>query len=399
MNYSTIPFEIELPQQEVVFDLTEFHQLMSTLVDQRGRQGRLYLLPVLLSIAVLAKLAGQNQIRHLADWAKLRVEELCLLFDLERKQMPHHTTWSRVLAKAVDPQLLTQTVAHYLNQATQQGPGQIPARGSLQLAIDGKALRGTIPLGKTHGIHLVAAYLPQSGVVLAQIAVEAKGNEIVVAPKLLAQIDLRGMVVTGDAMFCQRKLSTQIVGAGGDYCWTVKGNQKGVLEDIELLFEEPEVAPGCSAVPTDFEVYEEWNKGHGRIEHRVITVSSMLKDYTPWPHLEQVFKLESWRTDSLNRTSYEVRYGLTSLPRKIARPKCLLHLTRGHWGIEDGSHHRRDVTFGEDGSQLRRGRSAEVNAVLNNTAIGLLLSQGVSNVAEARREFEYHFHKKLFALA
>jgi predicted transposase YbfD/YdcC len=225
-----------------------------------------------------------------------------------------------------------------------------------------------------------------------------KENEIVIAPKILAQIDLRGMVVTGDAMFCQRKLSAQIVGAGGDYCWTVKGNQKGVLEDIELLFEEPEVAPGCSPVPTDFEVYEEWDKGHGRLEHRVITVSSMLKDYTPWPYLEQVFKLESWRTDSLNRTSYEVRYGLTSMPRNVAGPKRLMGVTRGHWGIEDGLHHRRDVTFEEDWSQLRMGKAPEVNAVLNNTALGLLLGQGVTNVAEARRDFEYQLHKRLFAL-
>lgn len=396
MNYSIIPFEIELPEQEVMFDLTEFCGLLSALTDKRDQRGRRYLLAVLLTIAVLAKLAGQNQIRDVAHWAKLRVQELCTLFKLDRKKMPHHTTWSRVLA-TVDPQALTQLVAQYLDHTT-QGPGQIPERGSLHLALDGKALLGTIPLGKTHGEHLVAAYLPQSGVVLAQIAVEAKENEIVIAPKILSQIDLRGMVVTGDAMFCQRKLSAQIVYAGGDYCWTVKGNQKGVLEDIELLFEEPPVAPGCSPVPTDFEVYEECDKGHGRIERRVITVSSMLKDYTPWPHLEQVFKLESWRTDSLNRTTYAVRYGITSLPQKVAGPECLMHLTRGHWGIEDGLHYRRDVTFEEDGSQLRMGKAPEVNAVLNNTVIGLLLGQGVTNVAQARREFEYCLNKKLLAL-
>jgi len=396
MNYTTIPFEIELPEQAVVFDLNEFYALLTSLSDLRYRRGKRYQLAVLLAIAVLAKLAGQNQISDVAQWAKLRVEELAQLFHLTRLQMPHPTTWSRVLAGAVDPQALTKLVAHYLDQAC-QGPGQIPARGSLQLAVDGKALRGTIPLGKTTGVHLVAAYLPLNGVVLMQIAVEVKENEIVVAPKLLAQIDLRGMVVTGDAMFCQRQLSAAIVGAGGDYLWTLKANQKGVLEDLELLFEEPPLLPGCSPMPTDFEEYEQWDKGHGRLEHRQITVSSMLKEYTPWPHLEQVFKLESWSSDSLNRTSYAVRDGLTSLPRKVAGPKRLLELARGHWGIEDGLHHRRDVSFEEDWSQLRMGKAAEVNAVLNNTAIGLLIGQGVTNVAQARREFEYYCHKNLLA--
>ncbi len=397
MNYTTIPFEIELPEQGVVFDLNEFYALLASLSDKRGRRGKRYQLAVVLAIAVLAKLAGQNQISDVSQWAKLRVHELARLFNLARLQMPHPTTWSRILASAVEPQTLTRLVADYLERAS-HGPGQLVKRGSLQLALDGKALRGTIPLGKTSGVHLVAAYLPAKGVVLIQLAVEVKENEIVVAPKILAQIELAAMVVTGDAMFCQPELSAQIVGAGGDYLWMVKANQKGVLEDIELLFEEAPVAVGCSPVPTDFEVYGEWDKGHGRLERRVITTSSLLKEYTPWPDLEQVFKLESWSKDSLNRTSYAVRYGLTSLPRKLAGPKRLLELSRGHWGIEDGLHHRRDVSFEEDHSQLTMGKAAELNAVLNNTVIGILLGQGVTNVAQARREFEYFFHKKLLAL-
>ncbi len=120
--------------------------------------------------------------------------------------------------------------------------------------------------------------------------------------------------------------------------------------------------PGGSPVPTDFEEYAEWDKGHGRVEQRLITTSSMLKQYTPWPHLELVIKLESRCTDSLNRTTYVVRYGITSLPGKVAGPKRLMELTRGHWGIEDGLHHRRDVSFEEDWSQLRMGKAAEVNA-------------------------------------
>jgi hypothetical protein len=94
---------------------------------------------------------------------------------------------------------------------------EVPDRGSLVVALDGKTLRGTIPLGQTRGVHLLAAYLPQEGLVLAQVEVDRQENEIVVAPTILMQLDLQGVVVTGDAMFTQRTLSIQIVEAGGDY--------------------------------------------------------------------------------------------------------------------------------------------------------------------------------------
>jgi predicted transposase YbfD/YdcC len=397
MNYNTLPFEIELPEQALLIDLNELFEQLSELEDKRSKRGRRYALAHMLLIAVLAKLSGQNQIRAISHWAKLRQTELSQLFGLSKSLLPHHTTWNRVLGKAVNPQALSRLVGQFLGKATESS-AQIPARGSVLLAIDGKTLRGTIPLGQKRGVHLVAAYLPESGVVLAQIAVESKENEIVAAPKVLAELDLRGMVVVGDAMFCQRKLSAQIVKGGGDYLWVVKENQKGVLEDLEILFEEEMLPTGCfSAEPTDFEVYEQWDKGHGRVEKRRITSSSLLRDYTPWPHLAQVFKLESWRWDSLGVESYQVRYGLSSLEGEIADAKRLMGLVRGEWGIENGLHYRRDVTFQEDHSQLRQGQAPEVNAILNNLAVGLLLQKGFKNVPEARRGFDYLFTKGLFA--
>jgi predicted transposase YbfD/YdcC len=397
MNYSTLPFEIKIPEQGLVFDLQELFERLLLLEDKRDKRGRRYLLAFLLLIAVLAKMAGQNQIRAIAQWAKLRRCELGHLFGLVNPPMPHSATWSRVLGKAIDPQMFSELVGEFLGKAA-QGPGQLPGRGSVVLALDGKTLRGTIPLGQKRGVHLVAAYLPGSGVVLAQVAVESKENEIVAAPKVLAQLDLRGMVVVGDAMYCQRQLSVQVVKGGGDYLWVVKENQKGALEDLEILFGKAVLPAGCfSAEPTDFEVYEEWDKGHGRVERRVITSSSLLAGYTPWPYLAQVFKLESCRWDKLGQASQQVRYGITSLPREIADPKRLLSLLRGEWGIENGLHHRRDVTFGEDHSQLRLGKAPEVNAILNNLAVGLLVQQGVRNVAEARRVFDYSFSQALFA--
>src|SRR6266699_2212010 len=114
----------------------------------------------------------------------------------------------------------------------------------------------------------------------------------------------------------------------------VKENEKGFYQAIEVLFQPHRKQAGTSAPPNDFRYAQTVEKGHGRIEKRTITVSSMLADYSPWAELAQVFKLESQRTDALGSTKTEVRYGVTSLPVYLADPKRLLALSRGHWGIE-----------------------------------------------------------------
>lgn len=260
-------------------------------------------------------------------------------------------------------------------------------------------MRGTIPLGETRGVHLLAAYLPKQGVVLAQMRVDEKSNEITHAPKLLRQLDLRGVIVSGDAMFDQRDLSIQIVQAQGDYLWTVKDNQEGLREDIEVLFQPHRKRAGTSALPNDFRTARTLENGHGRLEKRAIAVSSMLAEYSTWPELAQVFKLESQRIRSLGVTQTEIRYGVTSLPAHLANPHRLLELARGHWGIENGLHHRRDVTLQEDHAQIRMGHAPEMLAVLNNTLLGLFARLGETNIAHARREFAYHFDRALASLA
>ena len=228
--------------------------------------------------------------------------------------------------------------------------------------------------------------------------VDEKSNEITHAPKLLTSLDLRGVVVSGDAMFDQRELSIQIVQANGDYLWTVKGNQEGLREDIEVLFQPQRKRAGTSALPNDFRTVRSVEKGHGRLEKRIITVSSRLAEYSTWPELAQVFKLESQRTDALGVTKTELRYGVTSLPAQVAHPKRVLDLTRGHWGIENGLHYRRDATLREDYAQVRMGHAPQMLAVLNNTVLGLFAKQGQTNIAHARREFAYHFDKALASL-
>jgi predicted transposase YbfD/YdcC len=389
MNFTMLPLSVQLPDEPFAFSLEQLVNSLADVADLRKPRGVRYPLSALLVIAVLGKLAGYSKLRAIAEWARLRQAELCPLLGLQRKVLPHPTTWSRVFAGALDPAQLDHCSAEFFK--AQLAP-RTAKRGSIQLNIDGKTLRGTIPAASKQGVHLVAAYLPAQGVVLAQLAVSHKGNELTVVPTLLAAIDLQGLVVSGDAIFAQRNLSVQIVEAGGDYIWTVKGNQETLRDDIAWLFAP--LREGEQAAAFDWRTASEVCKGHGRLEEREITVSRVLQGYSDWPHLAQVFKLRVVRTEG-GKSKESVRYGVTSLPAEVASPKRLLKLMREHWGIEGGLHQRRDVSLAEDRSQVRMGKAAQVLASLNNIVVGLVAQQGEQNLAEVQRRFAYRFDKAL----
>lgn len=387
MHDTTLPFTFDLPTTlPFAFSLTALAEHLAPLIDQRKPRGKRYPLVPLLLTAVLAKLAGYPRLEDLSDWARLRAVDLSALFGVSRTTMPHQSTWSRIFAHAIDLADFEARLTTFFQ--AQRHQAELPERGSIVLALDGKTLRGTIPAGQSRGVHLLAAFLPEEGVVLAQAAVECKENEIVVAPIVLANLPLNGVVVVGDALHAQRALSITIVEAHGDYLWFIDQNQPSVLDDITRLFVEPEVEKGWSLPPTDFETERSCESGHGRVEERSITVSSMLEGYTPWPYLAQVFKLERRWWDAKGEHS-EVRYGLTSLPRQVASPQDLLRIARAEWGIENGLHYRRDVTLEEDACQLRRGRAPQTNAALNNLVVSLVLSSGATNLAAIQRQFAY----------
>jgi predicted transposase YbfD/YdcC len=393
MHSTTLPFCLPLPSDlPCAFDLGALAAHVSTVVDQRDPRGVRYPLAPLLALAVCAKLAGHRRIAALADWARRRAAELAQLFGLSRATMSHPTTWSRLFAEAVDVAALEQALGSFFHATL--ATAEVPARGSIILAVDGKTLRGTILIGQTAGVHLVAAYLPERGVVLAQLAVDHKENEIVVVPTLLTHLDLTGMVVVGDAMQTQRNLSIQIVEAGGDYLWFVKDNQPTLRADLERLFTPVPVLAGTSEEPTDFTTARHLDQGHGRLEERRITVSSWLQDYSDWPYLAHVFKLERtiWRA---GQPLTEVRYGVTSLPAPVATAERLLTIAPAERGIENGLHYRRDVSLAEDASRLRRGHGPQVMAALNNAVIGLVLQTGVRNLAAIQRAFAYRFDQWL----
>src|SRR5229473_1995450 len=146
MKETTISTSLHLPNEALLFDLDELYARLQTIPDHRDRRGIRYPLASLLMIGVLAKLAGQDSSRGMAHWAKLRTHELSQLFHFTREKMPHYSTWSRVLGQAAEPAEVEEIIGQFFVTVAKESE---PKRGSIQLALDGKALRGTIPLGKT----------------------------------------------------------------------------------------------------------------------------------------------------------------------------------------------------------------------------------------------------------
>ncbi len=382
-KYIPLPFEINLRPEGFMFDVGSLFEAFCGLHDQRDARGVRYALTTILALILIAKLAGENHLHGIAHWVKLHATLLADLLGLAQPQAPHETTFSRTLAKALILSEFELAVHAVLAQRPQAGQ-------TVHIALDGKTMRGTIPAGHTRGVHLLAAYLPQEGWVLCQVEVDRKENEIPAAGRLLKTLDLRGKIVTGDALLAQRELSLQIVEAGGDYVWIIKANQPETAEALARLFAPEPVGKGFSpASHDDFQMDETVGKEHGRIETRTLTASPASPLWLNWPGVAQVFRLERrFERVKDGQVEHEVVYGVTSLCVAEATPARLLALVRAHWGIENGLHYRRDDTLKEDRCTLRRNQAAPAMAAVNNLGLGLLLPRGVMNVPDARREFD-----------
>jgi predicted transposase YbfD/YdcC len=270
-------------------------------------------------------------------------------------------------------------------------------------ALDGKAPRGTRKKDDEEGPeYLLSVYDVQQEKVLSQVAVGRKENEITKAPEALKTVEITGKVVTGDAMHTQKRLSAQIVEQGGDYVFPVKENQLGLYKSIQQLFAPEYPKPGFGKIQTDFLTAQKVNKGHGRIETRIITTSEMLNPYSTWPGLSQVYRLERqfqwWRSGHCFRTSTQVEFGIASLTRTKSSPSRLLKIRRAHWGIETGLHYRRDVTFKEDATRMTVANTGHVMASINNLVIALIHQAKFENAAQARRWFAGHISEAFLLL-
>lgn len=360
--------------------------LFATLPDPRRPQGRRFPLAALLTLAVAAILANHLSVLAIAEWGAAQSEAVRRSFGFTGGKMPHQSTWHRLFAR-LDAVTLAAALARGLV------PTHPPAaRGQQGVAVDGKAHRGRLAgsLPVACPIHMLSAVCHATGLVLAHLPVQAVGDkptaELAAAPVLMAALDWRGRVFTGDALYCQRGLCAQVVDAGGDYLVVVKENQPALHRDLATLFaHRADTALRAASLPMwDMREATSTDRGHGRDERRTLAASTELNDYLDWPHAAQVCWVERvWQERGVTKRA--VRYALTSLPPAVADAARLLTLVRGHWQIENGVHYVKDVTLGEDRSQTRRGQGPNVLAILRDTALNVLRQSGCHTIAARLR--------------
>jgi predicted transposase YbfD/YdcC len=369
--------------QVIAFNFADLQHYLSQLPDTRSNRGKVYPLPLILTYILIAKLAGCDKPSTIASWVRKRQAALLPLWESHHQRTPCLNTYRTILEEVVDEERLAELFRSYLHETYGGQESQL-------VVMDGKTLRGTIPKGETQGVHLLAVYLPEEGIVLGQVEVGVKENEISAAAGVLAAVPLKNRVVCADAMQTQRKLSVEILAKGGDYLWIAKENQATLRADIEQFFQPPRVAKGWHMPELPRSVAQTIDKGHGRIEVRHITVMQDVDGFLDWPGVQQLFKLvRQVMQIKSQKTTTEVVYGLTSCPPHRGSAPQLLDWIRAYWGIENGLHYRRDKTLQEDATRFSLPKMPAVMATINNFVIGLTQKLGYANLPEARRIFDW----------
>jgi predicted transposase YbfD/YdcC len=361
----------------------------TTVPDPRRAASVTYPLAAVLALAVAAILANHHSVLAIAEWGARQRRDLLTQLGFPDGRTPCQSTLQR-LFRRLDPDAISAALSAHFAPSVTPDP---TARGSQGVAIDGKAQRGRLHY-QTGGcpVHALTAFSHDDGVVVAQEPIECgatkREGELTVAPVLLARLDWRGRVLTGDALFCQRHLCQQVLAAGGDYLLLVKENQPTLYQDIALLFDPPgAVRPPALDDRREARTVE---RGHGRQDEvRHLIASTDLRGYLDWPGAAQVFRVErTWREHG--QPKRQVRYGVTSLPPQVGTADRLLALKRGHWRIENRLHRSKDVTLGEDASLVHLGQGPTVVAMLRDAALSLLHRAGVGTIAARLRHLSQH---------
>lgn len=311
-------------------------------------------------IAVCGTMAGAGSFVEIAEYGRRKQDFFRRFLELNGG-VPCHDTFNRVF-RHLRPDAFLQCYMDWIEDFRGSPEGDV-------IAIDGKTLRGTFDsAAEKSSLHDVSAWSTRCQLTLGRIAVDAKSNEITAIPKLLAQIDIEGAVVTIDAAGCQKAIVADIVECKADYVIGLKGNQEHLHEDVQKAFEEhlqlddAEKGPGF---------VKRVSKGHGREEERychAIPAPPTLRGFENWAGLATIVMVLTIRYVKGKATT-EPRYFISSLPAKARR---LLHAVRSHWGIENGLHWVLDVTFDEDRKRIWKDHGPANLANLNRMALSLL---------------------------
>lgn len=335
--------------------------------DPRVERTKRHLMDDILFISIAAVLSGVESWDEMEEYGKKKRAWLETILELPNG-IPSHDTFNRFFA-ALDPDEFETRFLKWVKSLYQSTEGEI-------ISIDGKTIRGSRGQGCKTATHIVSAWAEKNELILGQVKVEGKSNEITAIPRLLEVLLLKGSIVTIDAMGCQKNIAKQIVKKQADYVLSVKDNQQELLEDIKDSF---------SILQTN-DYYEYVDYDHGRIETRkcsIITDLSLVFCSNKWMGLRSIVKIERERYfKATGKIENEIQYYISTL----CQAKIIENGIRKHWGIENKVHWVLDVAFNEDMSRKREGNAAQNFSSLTRIALNLLRKSNLKIGIKSRRK-------------
>lgn len=336
-----------------------FESHFGDLKDPRIERTKLYPLSEVLFVVLTGSVCGAESWRDFVLFGEERLDFLQEYYPFENG-IPSKNTFSRVFA-ALDTEAFKKCFIEWV-KSLQTILNEV-------IAIDGKTLCNSFDvIAGTKAIHMVSAFATGARLVLAQQKVDEKSNEITAIPKVLSLLDLKGHIVTIDAMGTQKAIAKQIIEQGGDYVLSLKGNQGTLNEDVRT-FLEAEIKKTNSKDITDR--YLDVDKGHGRIETRRCIVSDQIdwmRQKEQWAGLNSIVMIEETQ-ESNGKISTESRFFISSLS---ADAKRIADAVRSHWLIENSLHWTLDVVFNEDQSRVRKDNAGENMALVRHITLNML---------------------------
>jgi predicted transposase YbfD/YdcC len=348
---------------------TGFWEHFAVLPDPRVERTRLHKLGDILTLALCAVIGGADNWVAIAEFGRAKESWFRTFLELPHG-IPSHDTFGRVFA-ALDPDAFEKCFHAWVRDLAGSSAGKL-------VAIDGKTVRRSLDAanGKA-AIHMVSAWVHENHAVFGQVATDQKSNEITAIPRLLEMLNLKESTVTIDAIGCQKAIARQIRDQGGHYLLAVKGNQGSLHEDVTLFLDDARTRD-FRDVPHD--VYEQVEKGHGRLERRRVWSTEEVAWLTrrhEWPDLRSLVMVEAERRVG-TEVSVERRYFISSLPGRCA-PR-LGQVVRHHWKAENQLHWSLDVCFDEDQCRARIGHAAENLSRVRRLALTLLKQERTAKI-------------------
>ena len=324
------------------------------------RDNRRHKLIDIITIAICGVICNADSFEHIAEFGRAKQQWLNRFLGLPHG-IPSPDTFERVFAR-IDPKQFKRCFMQWIEAICDLTKGEV-------IAVDGKTLRRSHD--KSDGkaaIHMVSAWACANGLVVGQIKTEDKSNEITAIPELLKMLQIKGCIVTIDAMGCQKAIAETIIEKKADYVFSLKGNHSLLHDDVKLFF-QTQKETDFKDISNDY--YESTDAEHGKIEiRRYWTTSDIdwLQNKENWRKLKTICMVERERQFD-HKTECETSYYIGSIGDNAER---FAHAVRSHWSIENSLHWVLDVSFRDDESRIRKANAPENMAVLRHIALNMI---------------------------